>query len=124
MASAARCAMPVLLAASLVAGGTFPVRADGEEPPKHSTTIDVIGVTPIDGIGIAREQRAENLQHRFDLARYVFRSPRQRGQFFFEALRTSRITDDRPERSRKRAGVDHSLRRGSHDLDGVVRGVL
>lgn len=54
--------MPALLAVSLFVGGSFPVRADGQEPPKQSATIDVIGVTPIDGIGLDRAKFPTNAQ--------------------------------------------------------------
>jgi iron complex outermembrane recepter protein len=46
----------------MILSALFPLLAAAEEPPQHTTTIDVIGVTPIDGIGLDRAKFPTNAQ--------------------------------------------------------------
>ncbi len=49
--------LPVLLVILV-----FPIEVFAQEPPKHTTTIDVIAVTPVDGIGLDRDKFPTNAQ--------------------------------------------------------------
>lgn len=48
--------------AALILLAFLPLPAAADDPPQHSTTIDVIGVTPIDGVGLDRAKFPTNAQ--------------------------------------------------------------
>jgi iron complex outermembrane recepter protein len=48
--------------ATLILLAFLPLLAAADDPPQHSTTIDVIGVTPVDGIGLERAKFPTNAQ--------------------------------------------------------------